>query len=39
MFDESSVVSKQIEVSGYSYDVKTGMLTEVVAPSRTDARS
>jgi carbonic anhydrase len=31
---ESSVVSKQIEVSGYSYDVKTGMLTEVVAPSR-----
>jgi carbonic anhydrase len=36
---ESPVVSKQIEVSGYSYDVKTGMLTEVVAPSRAGARS
>jgi carbonic anhydrase len=36
---ESPVVSKQIEVFGYSYDVKTGMLTEVVAPSRTGVRS
>jgi carbonic anhydrase len=36
---ESPVVSKQIEVSGYSYDVKTGMLTEVVAATRAGVRS
>jgi hypothetical protein len=44
MFDvrrivESPFVSKLIDVSGYSYGVKTGMLTAVVAPSRTGARS
>jgi carbonic anhydrase len=36
---ESPVISTQIEVSGYSYDVKTGRLTEVVGPTRADAGS
>jgi carbonic anhydrase len=36
---ESPVISTQIDVSGYSYDVKTGMLIEVVAPCRAGARS
>jgi hypothetical protein len=36
---ESSVVSKQIEVSGHSYAAKTGMLTEVVAPARAGVPS
>ena len=36
---ESPVVSQQIEVSGYSYDVKTGLLTEVISPTRAVARS
>lgn len=36
---ESPVISKQIEVSGYSYDVKTGLLTEVVGPTHSGARS
>jgi carbonic anhydrase len=31
---ESPVVSKQIAISGYSYDIKTGRLTEVVASNR-----
>jgi hypothetical protein len=36
---ESPVISNQIEVSGYSYDVKTGRLTEVVGSTRAGARS
>jgi carbonic anhydrase len=36
---ESPVISQQIEVSGYSYDVKTGRLTGVGAPTRAGARS
>jgi carbonic anhydrase len=36
---ESPVISTQIAVSGYSYDVKTGLLTELVAPSRAGVRS
>jgi len=36
---ESTVISKQIEVSGYSYDVKTGLLTPVVGPTRVDGES
>jgi carbonic anhydrase len=35
---ESPVVSRQIAVSGHRYDVKTGRLTEVVAPIRAGAR-
>jgi carbonic anhydrase len=35
---ESPVISHQIEVSGYSYDVKTGRLTRVGAPTRAGAR-
>jgi carbonic anhydrase len=36
---ESPIISKQIEVSGYSYDVKTGRLAEVVGPTRARTRS
>jgi carbonic anhydrase len=36
---ESPVISQQIEVAGYSYDVKTGRLTGVGAPTRAGARS
>jgi carbonic anhydrase len=35
---ESPVISQQIEVSGYSYDVTTGRLTEVVRATHTGAR-
>jgi carbonic anhydrase len=35
---ESPVVSKQIAVSGCSYDVNSGRLTEVVASTRAGAR-
>jgi carbonic anhydrase len=37
--DARRIISAQIDVPGYSYDVKTGMLTEVVAPCRAGARS
>jgi carbonic anhydrase len=36
---ECPLVSRQIEISGYRYDVKTGLLTQVVAPTRAGARS
>jgi carbonic anhydrase len=36
---ESPVLSQQINVSGYSYDVKTGLLTQVVGPARAGAGS
>jgi carbonic anhydrase len=36
---ESPVISGKIDVSGYSYDVKTGRLTEVVGPARAGAGS
>jgi carbonic anhydrase len=35
---ESPVISEQITVCGYSYDVKTGRLTELVVPTRAGAR-
>jgi carbonic anhydrase len=35
---ETPVISQQIEVSGYSYDMKTGRLTEVVGPTGAGAR-
>jgi carbonic anhydrase len=35
---ESPVISDQIAVRGYRYDVKTGQLTEVVAPTPAGAR-